>query len=242
MRITTHQEKKARYYDAIYERGYNTAPYYPLYNEVLKMTDKLASRAILEIGCGVGDLGKVIIDRGLRYRGFDFSEEAIRCSKRLCPDGDFRVADAYDPAVYQPHDYDTAIALEVLEHLDDIKVIRNIPSGVRIIASVPNYDDRAHLRLYQNYEEDIVKRFGALLKVTEVRSITRGTKAKPKVIYLFQGVRRGGRKLNIISPPIRKTGKSTPMLRKVGPNDPCPCGSGKKYKKCCWSSRNKKSG
>jgi preprotein translocase subunit SecA len=27
--------------------------------------------------------------------------------------------------------------------------------------------------------------------------------------------------------PIRRTGK------KVGPNDPCPCGSGKKYKKCC---------
>jgi uncharacterized protein YecA (UPF0149 family) len=21
---------------------------------------------------------------------------------------------------------------------------------------------------------------------------------------------------------------------KVRPNDPCPCGSGKKYKKCCW--------
>ena len=28
--------------------------------------------------------------------------------------------------------------------------------------------------------------------------------------------------------PIRKT-------KKVGPNDPCPCGSGKKYKKCCGS-------
>jgi preprotein translocase subunit SecA len=26
--------------------------------------------------------------------------------------------------------------------------------------------------------------------------------------------------------PVRNTGK-------VGPNDPCPCGSGKKYKKCC---------
>ena len=23
--------------------------------------------------------------------------------------------------------------------------------------------------------------------------------------------------------------------KKVGRNDPCPCGSGKKYKKCCWS-------
>lgn len=24
---------------------------------------------------------------------------------------------------------------------------------------------------------------------------------------------------------------------KVGPNDPCPCGSGKKYKKCCWKKQ-----
>ncbi|MBA2482805.1 MAG: SEC-C domain-containing protein [Planctomycetes bacterium] len=23
---------------------------------------------------------------------------------------------------------------------------------------------------------------------------------------------------------------------KIGRNDPCPCGSGKKYKKCCWKS------
>ena len=27
--------------------------------------------------------------------------------------------------------------------------------------------------------------------------------------------------------PVRKT-------IKIGPNDPCPCGSGKKYKKCCY--------
>jgi uncharacterized protein YchJ len=26
---------------------------------------------------------------------------------------------------------------------------------------------------------------------------------------------------------------SQPMHIKTGPNDPCPCGSGKKYKKCC---------
>jgi hypothetical protein len=25
------------------------------------------------------------------------------------------------------------------------------------------------------------------------------------------------------------------MNEKVGRNDPCPCGSGKKYKKCCYS-------
>jgi uncharacterized protein YecA (UPF0149 family) len=27
--------------------------------------------------------------------------------------------------------------------------------------------------------------------------------------------------------PMRRTGE------KIGRNDPCPCGSGKKYKKCC---------
>ena len=32
------------------------------------------------------------------------------------------------------------------------------------------------------------------------------------------------------------TGKQAPIVKKkeVGPNDPCPCGSGKKYKKCCY--------
>ncbi|MBR7146159.1 MAG: SEC-C domain-containing protein, partial [Oscillospiraceae bacterium] len=28
--------------------------------------------------------------------------------------------------------------------------------------------------------------------------------------------------------PVRKT-----AAQKVGRNDPCPCGSGKKYKQCC---------
>ncbi len=34
--------------------------------------------------------------------------------------------------------------------------------------------------------------------------------------------------------------KPTPVKKqeKVGPNDPCPCGSGKKYKKCCYGNEN----
>ncbi len=31
------------------------------------------------------------------------------------------------------------------------------------------------------------------------------------------------------------------MNSKIGRNDPCPCGSGKKYKKCCMGSANGKS-
>ncbi|UCD95121.1 MAG: SEC-C domain-containing protein [Candidatus Zixiibacteriota bacterium] len=236
MHLTAHQEKDDKYYDAIYKRGYNTAPYYPLYEEVLGATEKLGSRGILEIGCGVGDLGKLIIDRGIGYRGFDFSKEAIRCSKRICPDGDFRVADAYDRASYRPYDYDTVVALEVLEHVDDLRIIRNIPAGVRLIASVPNYDDKAHLRLYRDYQRDIIKRFRRLLDVTEVKSISRGPGADANVIYLFQAVRLGKKNPNIAVPTGIVAGKSVQTLRKVGRNDPCPCGSGKKYKKCCLPS------
>lgn len=32
-------------------------------------------------------------------------------------------------------------------------------------------------------------------------------------------------------------GKAVKSERKIYPNDPCPCGSGKKYKKCCGKSR-----
>ena len=30
-----------------------------------------------------------------------------------------------------------------------------------------------------------------------------------------------------------------PTRKKVRPNDPCPCGSGKKYKKCHWADEEK---
>ena len=36
-----------------------------------------------------------------------------------------------------------------------------------------------------------------------------------------------------------KAAKTVRVGKKVGPNDPCPCGSGKKYKKCCGSVANK---
>ncbi|MFH1362381.1 MAG: SEC-C metal-binding domain-containing protein, partial [bacterium] len=38
-------------------------------------------------------------------------------------------------------------------------------------------------------------------------------------------------------PPQKSAAKPAPVKSKikVGRNDPCPCGSGKKYKKCCLS-------
>ncbi|WP_162148159.1 SEC-C metal-binding domain-containing protein [Listeria floridensis] len=35
------------------------------------------------------------------------------------------------------------------------------------------------------------------------------------------------------SPAINNLKKSTKINKKIGRNEPCPCGSGIKYKKCC---------
>ena len=35
---------------------------------------------------------------------------------------------------------------------------------------------------------------------------------------------------------VQKSSKTVVKPPKVGRNDPCPCGSGKKYKKCCGAN------
>ncbi len=241
MYYTGYQEKDSQYYDAIYKRGYDTTAWRNLYHEVFRMITKHDFPTVLEIGCGVGDLGKMIVDRGIPYRGFDFSKEAIRCSKRLCPAGKFWVADAYDANSYRPYDYNIVIALEVLEHLDDIKVIRSIPPGVRLIASIPNHDDVSHLRLCEDPKKDIIERFAPFMNITEMYGLA-GSKDPSMILYLFQGIKKetqndktSSGNNSIFKPQITVT----KAIKSVGRNEPCPCGSGKKYKKCCMYTTTK---
>ena len=42
----------------------------------------------------------------------------------------------------------------------------------------------------------------------------------------------------VLKPDAGSSASITRKIKKVGPNDPCPCGSGKKYKKCCGASRD----
>ena len=65
MIITGHEEKGAEYYSDIYRRGYDTGGYVPLYQLVIKMLKNFSSPRVLELGCGIGDLGRMIIAEGL---------------------------------------------------------------------------------------------------------------------------------------------------------------------------------
>mgnify|MGYP003325423516 CR=1 FL=1 len=51
---------------------------------------------------------------------------------------------------------------------------------------------------------------------------------------LFEIFKKRYKQCKSIGEDLLKSGPKIPMFEdKVKPNDPCPCGSGKKYKKCC---------
>jgi 2-polyprenyl-3-methyl-5-hydroxy-6-metoxy-1,4-benzoquinol methylase len=191
MLVTGHEEKNAGYYDSIYHRGYDTSGYRPLYEIVMGILRQIPSPRVLELGCGIGDLGRMIVEEGFAYRGFDFSPEAIRQCRRIGPAENFTVGDIYGADVYQPVNYNTIIALEVLEHVDDLRVMDMIPPGVRFIASVPDYDDAAHLRLYRDIRRDIVDRFRPYLHMVDVAtaSADNASSGMRQSIHIFSAIR-----------------------------------------------------
>jgi len=170
MIFTGNKEKKSDYYDEIYKKGYNTDRYTFLYSTIMNLIDKTPNPRILELGCGLGDLGRMIIEKGYAYRGFDFSHEAIKICKEKCPTGNFYVGDVYNKKSFEPEDYNKVIALEVFEHVDDLKVLKNIQPGTEIFASVPDYDDVAHLRLYKDWKKDIIEYYKPFIHVYEIHS------------------------------------------------------------------------
>lgn len=179
------KEKGSAYYDAIFKHPYSTKRYDKIYKVIVDWVGE--SSSILEIGCGTGELAKRLIDAGANYRGIDFSEEAIKIAQSKVGEK-VEVGNVYDPVQYTDHNhtYDTIIATEVLEHVNDVKAILNIPSGKRLIASVPNFDDPAHLRTYDSAEE-IKNRFKGMLDINRIEEFAMSDKGK---IFLFEAIKK----------------------------------------------------
>lgn len=160
-------ERDSSYYDSIYSKGYSTERYEEIYKKISDYDSEIDC-SVMDIGCGTGDLASYIY----QYIGFDFSEEAIKIAKNKHENiehdnCDFFVGDAYNKDIYNEHNYmNVWTAIEVLEHLDDLKIIDNIPSGKIFIFTVPSFDDPAHLRTYT--EEIVRERYKDLLDIIEI--------------------------------------------------------------------------
>ncbi len=147
---TKHKEESAQYYDEIYSNAYRTGFYDvvrfdSVYNAVMGYLPSSAN--ILEVGCGTGELGRRLVIAGHKYEGFDFSSEAL-LKHSLCTICRSWRGNAYNEDNWLNVSYDTLIAVEVFEHLDDLRILKFVSPGTRVIFSVPNFSSRSHLRTY----------------------------------------------------------------------------------------------
>jgi SAM-dependent methyltransferase len=140
-------------------------------------------QTFLDVGCGGGDLSKLICDAGLTGVGLDFSERAIAIATTVMDPyikkGQYRLqlGDVHDlPADFK---VDLAISYMVMEHVeDDVGFIQKITNFVKpggnIILAVPGRRDRwsledetvGHLRRYDREDLDAVLQKAGLNQVS----------------------------------------------------------------------------
>ena len=132
----------------------------------------------------------------------------------------------YTPAIMR--EIERVITLRVVDEfwMDHIDAMDDLRQGIRLRAYAQDDPVVAYKRegfemfesLTAAIKEEIVRRlFTFRLKTDE--------QVKRQRVAKVTGTGGGG----------DRTVKRQPVVKKikVGPNDPCPCGSGKKYKKCC---------
>lgn len=96
------------------------------------------------------------------------------------------------------------------------------------LAEMEYLRDRVRLRAYGQmdplveYKKEGYDMFKQLLNMLEIN--------------IVETIAKLGKEVEIKKTPVKEQAeRNNPAdKKKVGRNDPCPCGSGKKYKKCCW--------
>lgn len=145
-------ERDEEYYNNLFSDNSDMSRY----EEVDKLAGSWCQGRTLDIGCGVGQMQKFVSD----WHGFDFSDVAIKTANN--PNA--WVGSAYDPKNYD--NYDTYLAMEVFEHLDDYRVLHNIPTGKLIVFSVPSFTDPSHLRTFT--EETVRIRYKHFIEIEDI--------------------------------------------------------------------------
>ena len=135
---------------------------------------------------------------------------------------------------------ETAITPAVMRELERVVMLRVVDEyWMDNIDAMDDLKQGIGLRAYGNhdpviaYKEEGYEMFQAMITAIREETVRRifTVQLKPQQEVKRQKV---AKELSATGTP-DKTVKQQPVRStvKVGPNDPCPCGSGKKYKKCC---------
>ena len=134
---------------------------------------------------------------------------------------------AYTPAVMR--ELERVIMLRVVDEywMDNIDAMEDLKQGIGLRAYGQHDPVVA-------YKEEGFQMFEAMVEAIREETIRRmfSVQLRPAQEVKREKVAKetgtaAATKSEVKKQPVRNAGK------KVGPNDPCPCGSGRKYKKCC---------
>lgn len=161
-----------KYFDEYYRNNksinYRDSKYFQLWSMIIGILKLCKVKSVLEAGCGDGQFGRMVLDHGIHYRGFDFSKEGLKQCNLL----NVFYGDATDKEVYEGTE-EAIVCTEVLEHIeDDIDVIKKMPEEKLIIISVPDFKHKSHIRRFKSKKE-VLKRYGDYFKNKKIIKIRR---------------------------------------------------------------------
>lgn len=113
--------------------------------------------------------------------------------------------------------------------MDHIDAMDNLKEGIHL-RSYAQQDPVVAFRMesYDMFDEMTETIRENTVKMMFTTVVRRREDVERQAVAKITATSSGGGDESVKKEPVRKT-------KKVGPNDPCPCGSGKKYKKCCGS-------
>jgi SAM-dependent methyltransferase len=166
---------------------YTQSRYYFLWAVIADRLRAREAACVLDLGCGPGQLASLLHDTGIpAYVGIDFSPRRIEQARLVCPDYTFVEADVFATDLLETLDYDTVLATEFLEHIEqDHDVLRRLRAGSHFIGTVPNFPASGHVRHFEGAAQ-VSARYAAAfrqLAVTPFRASAEG-----KVYFLLDGV------------------------------------------------------
>lgn len=135
---------------------------------------------------------------------------------------------------------------ELYDEFQRVVLLHNVDSlWMDHIDAMDDLKQGIHLRSYAQQDPvvafriesyDMFDEMTATIRENTVRTLLTAMPRRPEDVQ-----RKEVAKITATSSGGDDTVKSSPVRKgkKVGPNDPCPCGSGKKYKKCCGDPSKK---
>ena len=202
-------------------------------------------RGVVESGVATamsqaGTLSDEALDQILcQFEGIYFAKGAFRPEGKLTEDA--LVEALYDLAVKTYEAKETAYTPNVMRELERVVMLRVVDEyWMDNIDAMDDLKQGIGLRAYGQhdpviaYKEEGYEMFSAMVTAIREETVRRMFLVQ---IRTNQEVKRervaketgtaAATKSEVKKQPVRNA------ATKVGPNDPCPCGSGKKYKKCC---------